>query len=96
MMKKKGFWLTVIAAVAAIAAASVAIAAFIKRKSEALSDQLDYDPEEYFEADDDFEEDEEPAACCCACESEEEETDCEGCVFTPEEPEEAEEEPKQE
>ncbi|MBR6790793.1 MAG: hypothetical protein IKM31_08025 [Oscillospiraceae bacterium] len=46
---KKGIWLSIIAGAAAVAAASVAAAAFIKRKSEALSDQLDYDPDEYFE-----------------------------------------------
>ena len=51
---KKGIWLSVIAGAAAVAAASVAVAAFIKRKSEALSDQLDYDPDEYFEGEEEI------------------------------------------
>lgn len=87
---KKGIWVSVIAGVAAVAAASVAVAAFIKRKSEALSDQLDYDPEEYFDADDDVvvevtgdetieavedAEEEVPACECTECAEE----DCSAC-----------------
>ena len=83
---KKGLWVSVIAGAAAVAAASVAVAAFIKRKSEALSDQLDYDPEEYFEGEEEElvveivpdEEDEpaEEAVCECAeCTAE----DCSAC-----------------
>ena len=84
---KKGIWVSIIAGAAAVAAASVAVAAFIKRKSEALSDQLDYDPEEYF--DDDEEEiiieitEDEPAETCeCAeCDAE----DCSACPSDAEE-----------
>jgi len=85
---KKGIWVSIIAGVAAVAAAGVAVAAFIKRKSEALSDHLDYDPEEYFEAEEDGAEETEaetaPAECCCECEDEEGSADCEGCVFAEE------------
>ena len=71
------------AGAAAIAAAAVAIAAFIKRKSEALSDHLDYDPEEYFEADEEnlTNEEEEPIQCGFECENEPDEEDCENCPF---------------
>ena len=48
---KKGVWVSIFAAVAAVAAAAVAVTAFIKRKSEALADHLDYDPDAYFESD---------------------------------------------
>lgn len=83
---KKGIWVSIIAGVAAVAAAGVAVAAFIKRKSEALSDHLDYDPEEYFEADEDSAEEAEtePAECCCECEDEEGSAECEGCIFAEE------------
>lgn len=90
---KKGIWVSIIAAVAAVAAAGVAVAAFIKRKSETLSDHLDYDPEEYFEADDQDEEGEEPAECCCECESEEDAASCSDCAFVEDA---AEEEPSDE
>ncbi len=49
---KKGVWVSILAAAAAVAAAAIAVTAFIKRKSEALSDHLDYDPDAYFEPDD--------------------------------------------
>lgn len=90
-MKKK-IWVSIIAGAAAIAAAAVAIAAFIKRKSEALSDHLDYDPEEYFEADEENlgGEEEEPAQCGFECENEEGDADCENCPFAEDENEDAE------
>ncbi len=50
---KKGVWVSIFAAAAAIAAAAVAVTTFIKRKSEALADHLDYDPDAYFESDED-------------------------------------------
>ena len=46
---KKGVWLSVIAGAAAVAGAAVAVSAFLKKKSRALSDQLDYEPEDDFE-----------------------------------------------
>lgn len=52
---KKGGWVSAFAAAAGIAAAAVAVTAFIKRKSEALVGQLDYDPDVYFESDGDEE-----------------------------------------
>ena len=100
---KKGIWVSVIAGAAAVAAAAVAVGAFLKRKSEALSDHLDYDPEEYFEADDELNgdsaaeeaageetpEEEEPVSCCCECESEEGSADCESCAYSEADTEEA-------
>ena len=101
---KKGIWVSVIAGAAAVAAAAVAVGAFLKRKSEALSDHLDYDPEEYFEADDELngdsaeeeavgeeapEEEEEPVSCCCECESEEGSADCESSAYSEADTEEA-------
>lgn len=52
-----------------------------------LSDHLDYDPEEYFVADDELdeeaEEDAEPEeGCCCECETVDEDLDCSDCPFT--------------
>lgn len=102
---KKGIWVSVIAGAAAVAAAAVAVGAFLKRKSEALSDHLDYDPEEYFEADDELNgdsaaeeaageetpEEEEPVSCCCECESEEGSADCESCAYSEADTEEADE-----
>ena len=109
---KKGIWVSVIAGAAAVAAAAVAVGAFLKRKSEALSDHLDYDPEEYFEADDELNgdsaaeeaageetpEEEEPVSCCCECESEEGSADCESCAYSEADTEEADEdkEPEEE
>ena len=80
---KKGIWVSIIAGAAAVAAASVAVAAFIKRKSEALSDQLDYDPEEYFEGEEEEmvieiigdENDKEEVCECAECTAE----DCSAC-----------------
>ncbi|MGI5856935.1 MAG: hypothetical protein ACOX64_10805 [Candidatus Merdivicinus sp.] len=69
---KKGFWVSLLAGAAAIAAAAVAVTVFIRKKSKALSEHLDYDPDEYFENDEDGE-------CCCGqcCEGEDSECCCE-------------------
>lgn len=88
-MMKKGIWISIIAAVAAVAAAAIAVAAYIKRKSATLSDHLDYDPEEYFVADDELDEEAEEDAkpeegCCCECETVDEDLDCSDCPFTEE------------
>ena len=73
---KKGVWVSILAGVAAIAAAAVAVTVFIRKKSKALSEHLDYDPDEYFEDEEDDEEGcqcEETGECCCCGEEEEEE-----------------------
>lgn len=54
---KKGFWVSLLAGAAAIAAAAIAVTAFVRKKSKALSEHLDYDPDDYFENDDE----------CCDC-----------------------------
>jgi hypothetical protein len=65
-MMKKSVWLSVIAGTAAVVGAAVAVTAYLKKKSRALSDHLDYDPDE-----DGFDED------CCGCAECAEETDVE-------------------
>lgn len=85
---KKGFWVSLLAGTAAVAAAAVAVTAFIRKKSQALSEHLDYDPDEYFEND------ECDDNCCDCCgekapEEDEEET-------LPLHPEEVEESPAEE
>lgn len=71
---KKSVWIAIAAGVAAVAAGVIAVAAYLRKKSKALSEHLDYDPDEYFE---------EECDCCgedgCECEDaaeeeEEEET----------------------
>ena len=74
---KKRFWVSLLAGTAAVAAAAVAVTAFIRKKSKALSEHLDYDPDEYFENDECDECDDECDCGCCgekAPEEEEEET----------------------
>ena len=68
---KKGFWVSLLAGAAAIAAAAIAVTAFVRKKSKALSEHLDYDPDDYFENDDECcdccgEDD-----CCCSFEKDE-------------------------
>ncbi len=57
---KKGFWISLIAGVAAVAAAAVAIAALIRRKTDAIAQELDFEPDDdYFDPADEEEEIEE-------------------------------------
>ncbi|HIT80349.1 MAG TPA: hypothetical protein IAC40_08745 [Candidatus Faecivivens stercorigallinarum] len=56
---KKSFWISLIAGVAAVAAVAVAIAALIRRKTEAIAQELDFEPDDdYFDLSDEQEEDE--------------------------------------
>ena len=56
---KKSFWISLIAGVAAVAAVAVAIAALIRRKTEAIAQELDFEPDDdYFDISDEQEEDE--------------------------------------
>ena len=75
---KKNWWLCLIAGVALIAAAAVAVALFVRKKSKALAEHLDYDPDDYFEEGDEdsceFSCEECGECCCCGEECEEEET----------------------
>ena len=77
---KKGFWVSLLAGTAAVAAAAVAVTAFIRKKSQALSEHLDYDPDEYFENDE---------CCDCCGEKAPEEDEEETLPLHPEEVEEA-------
>lgn len=59
---KKGFWISLIAGVAAVAAVAVAIAALIRRKTDAIAQELDFEPDDYFDLSDEEEEAAEEAA----------------------------------
>ena len=63
---KKGFWISLIAGIAAVAAVAVAVAALIRRKTNAIAQELDFEPDDdYFDPADDedeFEEEAEEAA----------------------------------
>ena len=53
---KKGFWISLIAGVAAVAAVAVAIAALIRRKTDAIAQELDFEPDDnYFDLSDEDE-----------------------------------------
>ena len=57
---KKGFWISLIAGVAAVAAVAVAIAALIRRKTDAIAQDLDFEPDaNYFDLSDEDEDAEE-------------------------------------
>ena len=57
---KKGFWISLIAGVAAVAAVAVAIAALIRRKTDAIAQELDFEPDDnYFDLSDEDEDAEE-------------------------------------
>lgn len=68
---KKNMWIAIAAGIAAVAAGAIAVAAYVRKKSRALSEHLDYDPDEYFEEDCSCDED----CCCheCGCQEEPEE-----------------------
>lgn len=74
---KKNVWIAIIAGAAAVVAGAVAVAAYVRKKSRALAEHLDYDPDEYFEEECSCDDDD---CCCheCGCaeeaEAEEEET----------------------
>ncbi len=56
---KKGFWISLIAGVAAVSAVAVAIAALIRRKTEAIAQELDFEPDDdYFDLSDEDEDEE--------------------------------------
>ena len=63
---KKGFWISLIAGIAAVAAVAVAVAALIRRKTNAIAQELDFEPDDdYFDPadnEDEFEEEAEEAA----------------------------------
>lgn len=65
---KKNVWIAIAAGAAAVVAGAIALAAFLRKKSKALSEHLDYDPDEYFE-----DECECGDECCCGEEEPEEE-----------------------
>lgn len=59
---KKGFWISLIAGVAAVAAVAVAIAALIRGKTDAIAQELDFEPDDnYFDLSDEDEDTEEAA-----------------------------------
>ena len=61
---KKSVWISLIAAVAAIAAAAIAIAALVRRKTSAIAQELDFEPDdEYYDPEEDEDED-----LCGSCE----------------------------
>ena len=64
---KKSFWISLIAGMAAVAAAAVAIAALVRRKTDSIAQELDFEPDDdYFEVagEDDCENCDE---CCYTC-----------------------------
>lgn len=70
---KKGFWISLIAGVAAVAAVAVAIAALIRRKTDAIAQELDFEPDDnYFDLSDEEDEDEQMMEEPAAAEPEEE------------------------
>ena len=71
---KKNWWICLLAGVAVIAAAAVAVVVFIRKKSKALAEHLDYDPDEYFEDEDGCSLDELSCDQCCGCDH------CEDCL----------------
>ncbi len=56
-MKKKHTWIKVIAIVAAVAAAVAAVAIFLKKKGKKMRQELDFDEDLYFDAEEDFDDD---------------------------------------
>ena len=66
---KKSVWISLIAAIAAVAAAAIAIAALVRRKTNAIAQELDFEPD-----DDYYDEDEDEDLC----------GGCEGCPDTEE------------
>lgn len=68
---KKNVWIAIAAGAAAVVAGAIALAAFLRRKSKALSEHLDYDPDEYFEDECECEDCECEDGCCCGAEEEE-------------------------
>lgn len=70
---KKSFWISLVAGIAAVAAAAVAIAALVRRKTESIAQELDFEPDDdYFEIADEEEECENCDECCYSGDSEEE------------------------
>ena len=68
---KKSVWISLIAAVAAIAAAAIAIAALVRRKTSAIAQELDFEPDdEYYDPEED--EDEDLCGSCEGCPAHEE------------------------
>ena len=63
-LMKKSVWISLIAAVAAVAAAAIAIAALVRRKTNAIAQELDFEPDdEYYDSD----EDEDICGSCEGC-----------------------------
>lgn len=77
---KKNVWIAIAAGAAAVVAGAIALAAFLRKKSKALSEHLDYDPDEYFE--DDCECGDE---CCCGEKEPEEDEELETIPLHPDE-----------
>ena len=58
---KKNVWIAIIAGAAAVVAGAVAVAAYVRKKSRALAEHLDYDPDEYFKEECRCDDED----CCC-------------------------------
>lgn len=81
---KKNVWIAIAAGIAAVAAGAIAVAAYVRKKSRALSEHLDYDPDEYFEEDCSCDDED---CCCheCGCKEEPEEEEEETIPLYPDE-----------
>ena len=77
---KKNVWIAIPAGAAAVVAGAIALAAFLRKKSKALSEHLDYDHDENFE-----DECECGDECCCGEEEPEEEEELETIPLHPDE-----------
>lgn len=70
---KKGFWISLVAGIAAVAAAAIAIAALVRRKTESIAQELDFEPDDdYFEIADEEGGCESCEECCYSGDSQEE------------------------
>lgn len=69
---KKSFWISLVAGIAAVAAAAIAIAALVRKKTESIAQELDFEPDDdYFEIPDEEDECDNCDECCYSGESEE-------------------------
>lgn len=80
---KKNVWIAIAAGAAAVVAGAIALAAYLRKKSKALSEHLDYDPDEYFE--DECECDDCECGECDCCQEDGEEAEEETIPLYPDE-----------